>query len=278
MRASPPLSVHAWLRYEAIRRLLPQAGVRTVLEIGVGQGSLGVMLAARFDYTGIELDEEAFSTARARFERTGVDPLRLLHGGLDQVADRTFDLVCAFEVLEHFKDDRAALAEWRRHVVPGGAILLSVPAGPARFSSADVKAGHYRRYDRQAIMDVLGSAGFAEVRVLNYGVPAGYVLEAARNLLARGELRKSLTPEQRTLSSGRWLQPPEAAASITRAIALPLVAIQRPFMGSDRGTGLVALATRTPATPNEPSEEGEHRASPSTVATPVDQIAPRAQD
>jgi hypothetical protein len=80
--------------------------------------------------------------------------------------------------------------------------------------------------------------------MLNYGVPAGYVLEVTRNALARRALRRRLDYQERTLASGRWLQPPEWAASMTHAIAAPLCALQRPFMQSDRGTGLVALARR----------------------------------
>jgi ubiquinone/menaquinone biosynthesis C-methylase UbiE len=245
MKNLPPQSIHAWMRYEAIQRLLGRLSPRTVLEIGVGQGSVGVLLAERFDdYVGIDLDERSIGTARDRFRRHGLDDTRLLQGGLEQVSARQFDLVCAFEVLEHLEDDQAALQEWSSFLTRGGAVLLSVPAGPGRFGKADEKAGHFRRYSRSSIERVLGSAGFTEVHVLNYGFPAGYVLEVARNMLARRELRKGLTYEQRTLASGRWLQPPDAMSALTRAIAIPLGAIQRPFMVSNRGTGLVALATR----------------------------------
>ncbi len=244
MMKTPPLSIHAWLRFDAIRRLLVHVEPRNVLEIGVGQGSVGVLLADRFDYIGVELDEQAAFTARRRLERYGHDGARLLHGGLEQVSGRQFDLVCAFEVLEHCDDDRATLAEWQTFVAAGGALLLSVPANPGRFAEADEKAGHFRRYGRPDLERALESAGFADVRMLNYGVPAGYVLEAARNVLARRKLRRRLTYEARTLESGRWLQPPEWAALITRVLAVPLCRLQRPFMQSDRGTGLVALAMR----------------------------------
>jgi SAM-dependent methyltransferase len=244
MTKIPPLSIHAWLRYDAIQRLLVQIAPRTVLEIGVGQGSVGVLLADRFEYVGVDLDEQAILTARRRLERYGLDARRLLHGGLEQVIGRTFDLVCAFEVLEHCEDDRATLEEWLTFVAPDGALLLSVPANPARFGVADEKAGHFRRYSRPDLERTLESAGFTDVRMLNYGVPAGYVLEGARNVLARRELRRRLTYEERTLESGRWLQPPESAALITRVLAAPLRLVQRPFMQSDRGTGLVALAMR----------------------------------
>ena len=242
---TPPLSVHAWLRYSAIESLLSRIAPRTVLEVGVGQGSVGVLLARRFAYTGIDLDEPALAAARDRFLRCGIDPSTLLLGGLEQVQGRRFDLVCAFEVLEHLEDDVAALAEWRSHVAPGGWILLSVPANPRRFGKADEKAGHFRRYTRETLLRALAAGGLANPQVLNYGFPVGYALEAGRNMLARRYLRAESTYEERTLASGRWLQPPEGAARLMELIARPLCRLQRPFVGRELGTGLVSLAERT---------------------------------
>jgi SAM-dependent methyltransferase len=241
---NPPLSIHAWLRYAAIRRLLPTETSCTALEIGVGGGAVGVLLARRFDYVGVELDDLAISLARRRFAKQGLDVTRLLNGGLDRVEGRTFDLVCAFEVLEHLEDDRGAADDWRSLTRPGGTMLFSVPAGPHRFGAADRKAGHFRRYRRDDIRRLLADGDFSRVRMLNYGYPAGYALEWARNLLARRELRTERTQVQRTLASGRWLQPADWAAPITRVAATPLQLLQRPFMGLDRGTGIVVAATR----------------------------------
>jgi SAM-dependent methyltransferase len=241
---NPPLSIHAWLRYAAIERLLPRHASGTALEIGVGGGSVGVLLARRFDYVGVELDDTAISLARQRFAHHGLDATRLLHGGLDRVEGRTFDLVCAFEVLEHLEDDRGAVEEWQSFTRPGGTLLFSVPAGPDRFAAADAKAGHFRRYSRDDIHRLLADGDFVDVRILNYGYPVGYGLEAARNLLARRELRKERTQVERTLASGRWLQPSDWAAPITRAAATPWQILQRPFMGLDSGTGIVVAARR----------------------------------
>jgi SAM-dependent methyltransferase len=240
---TPPLTVHAWLRFSMVRELLGGINASTVLEIGVGQGSLGVILASQFDYTGLEVDSEAISTARRRFARHGADPSRVLNGSLEQVEGRKFDLVCAFEVLEHFEDDRGTLAEWRDLIATGGSVLLSVPAGPHRFSAADAKVGHFRRYSRQDIEELLASAGFSDIHVLNYGVPVGYVLEHVRNVLARRHLREPSSYEERTRASGRWLQPPDWAARVTQAVAYPFCQLQRPFRHRDTGTGIVALGT-----------------------------------
>jgi SAM-dependent methyltransferase len=241
---APPLSLHAWLRYSVIDAQLSQVAPRTVLEIGVGQGSVGVLLARRYEYTGIDMDETALGTARERFRRYGADPESLVLGGLEQVEGREFDLVCAFEVLEHLEDDVAALAEWRPHVAPGGWIALSVPADPRRFGKADEKAGHYRRYTRESLSRALEAAGFSGPRLLNYGFPVGYALEAGRNLVARRYLRTASSYEERTLESGRWLQPSERAAWAMELMGRPLGWLQRPFVGRELGTGLVALAER----------------------------------
>jgi SAM-dependent methyltransferase len=242
--STPALSIHAWLRYSVIESLLGEISPSSVLEIGVGQGSVGVFLARRYDYTGIDMDETALATARDRFRRSGVDPETLLLGGLERVTGREFDLVCAFEVLEHLEDDVAALAEWRGHVAPGGWIALSVPANPQRFARADEKAGHFRRYTREGLTRALTAGGFENVRLRNYGFPVGYVLEAGRNVAARRYLRTAGSYEERTLQSGRWLQPPDGAARIMELVARPLCRLQRPFVRSELGTGLVALAER----------------------------------
>jgi SAM-dependent methyltransferase len=239
---TPPLSIRAWLRYSAIESLLAEICPRTVLEIGAGLGSAGVLLSRRYEYTGIDLDETALATARDRFRRYGADPNVLRLGGLEQVIGQQFDLVCAFEVLEHLEDDVGALTEWRSYVAAGGWIALSVPANPERFAQADEKAGHFRRYTRESLSRALTMAGYVNLRILSYDFPVGYLLEAGRNIAARRYLRTAGPYEERTLASGRWLQPPEAAARVMELLARPFCWLQRPFAGRELGTGLVALA------------------------------------
>jgi len=240
---TPALSLHAWLRYDAILRQLRRAtGVRSILEIGAGQGAVGVMLARSYSYTGLEPDPASFAVAKSRFDTAGLQ--RLVNGDLSALATNdVFDLVCAYEVLEHLEDDTGAVAEWVERVRPGGWILLSVPAGRKRMGTADRKAGHFRRYDRDDLASVLDSVGLTESCIVTYGFPLGYALEAGRNLLAR-RLENRGSMADRTAASGRWLQPPDWAAPATWAAALPMRALQRPFGGGRLGTGLVVLARR----------------------------------
>jgi SAM-dependent methyltransferase len=243
VRPQPPLTINGWLRYDLIAPLLDGlSDVRSVLEIGAGGGALGVRLAQRYRYVGLELDERSFETARARFERAGVE--RMIRGDLSLLADgEEFDLVCAFEVLEHCEDDAGALRDWRARVRENGWLLLSVPAFERQLGPWDRKAGHYRRYERDGLARTLAAAGFEAVSIEAFGFPLGNVLEALRDLVAR-RAESNGSAEERTAASGRLLQPPDGAGALTKAISAPGRLLQRPFRDSERGTGFVVLARR----------------------------------
>ncbi|HMU39343.1 MAG TPA: class I SAM-dependent methyltransferase [Pseudomonadota bacterium] len=61
-------------------------------------------------------------------------------------SDGAFDVLCAFEVLEHIPDDDATLREISRVLRPGGAFFFSVPVAPDLWTDFDAACGHVRRY------------------------------------------------------------------------------------------------------------------------------------
>lgn len=239
----PPLTLSAWLRYDLIERTLTRfPGLESVLEIGAGEGALGARLATRYDYTGVEPDPLACAKARERVGRAGG---RVVCGDLEELGTADFDLVCAFEVLEHIADDAAALRAWRERLRPEGRLMLTVPPFQHRFGAADRRVGHVRRYEPDALAEALRSAGLVDVEIALFGFPFGRGLELARNLLARAAPAEG-SADERTAASGRWLQPSDRLAPVMQAVALPARLCQRPFIGSRWGSGLFAVAQRPP--------------------------------
>jgi SAM-dependent methyltransferase len=242
----PPLSIRAWLRYDLINQVLNRLQPRRILEIGCGQGALGARLADRGDYTGVEPDGASFEVARGRIEPRGGT---VVHGTDQAVGDDAegFDLVCAFEVLEHIEDDEAALKTWAEHVKPGGHLLLSVPAWQDRFGPMDANVGHFRRYSPEDLTDKLVAAGFVAPDVTVYGWPLGFALEAVRNRVDSRKLagahQSGASAAELTAASGRTFQPPNPIVGRAIQVAtVPFRLLQR--RRPTAGIGLISVARR----------------------------------
>jgi SAM-dependent methyltransferase len=70
-------------------------------------------------------------------------------------ATSTFDLVCAFDIVEHVEDDEAALTELTRVLAPGGVLLMSVPLHESYWTQFDELVGHCRRYEPENLAALL---------------------------------------------------------------------------------------------------------------------------
>lgn len=77
--------------------------------------------------------------------------------------DGIFDLVCAFDIVEHVDDEDGALSELSRVAAPGAALLISVPLHPAQWSAFDDFVGHRRRYEPDRLLNKLAQYEFSSV-------------------------------------------------------------------------------------------------------------------
>jgi ubiquinone/menaquinone biosynthesis C-methylase UbiE len=120
-----PLNLRKRLAW--IERFAAPLAKRRVLDCGCGAGEyVRALLERGADAWGVELDASKLASATARDEALAA---RLSQGDLEALAfpDQSFDLALANEALEHVPDDRAALAEMRRVLRPGGRLLVLSP-------------------------------------------------------------------------------------------------------------------------------------------------------
>jgi SAM-dependent methyltransferase len=242
---TPPLTARANLRWAVVRPTLERLAPTSILELGCGQGAMGARLAQLATYTGVEPDESSWKVASERITPTGGT---VLHGDHHKVPDGAdFDVVCAFEVLEHISDDRGTLAEWVQFIRPGGKLVVSVPADQHRFGPSDELVGHYRRYSTDGLTELLTAVGCTDIAVRRYGWPVGYALEAVSNRVSAKKLATPAAPasevaEERSATSGRYLQPKKnVAGQALRWGMAPFTKIQE--LAPTKGIGLVAVAT-----------------------------------
>jgi len=99
-----------------------------------------------------------------------IDPRGLGPGGVCgsamalPFADETFDVACAFDVVEHCEPEALALQELTRVLKPGGRLLISVPAYQWAWTEFDEENGHHRRYTRPRAERAVQAAGLTVMR------------------------------------------------------------------------------------------------------------------
>jgi ubiquinone/menaquinone biosynthesis C-methylase UbiE len=150
------------------------SNVRTgdrALDLGCGTGEFTVALVrGGAAAVGVDVAEAALRRARARHSELDFR-IAPIDGPLP-LADNSFDLVWASEVIEHVADTARWLSEVRRVLVSGGRLLLTTPShsrlrialgGIERFS--EPLGDHLHLYTRRSLIDTLEGFGFDQVDV-----------------------------------------------------------------------------------------------------------------
>lgn len=149
----------------AMRRYAPDA--RNYLEIGCGTGFVLSGMATAFPQLSLSASE--IFTAGLQFARQRVPQAEFLQLDARELPfDREFDVLGAFDVIEHIEEDEAVMASAHRALRPGGKLLLTVPQHRWLWSAADDYAHHKRRYTRAEMVGKLERAGFRCLKVTSF--------------------------------------------------------------------------------------------------------------
>jgi len=146
----------------------------TVLELGCGAGFVLRHYADRVDRViAVDLDQNLLDGIARQWDPAKVRPLRVdLLGDWRELSDVRADAIVALDVLEHFEDDAGFVRKLKRHLRPGGRVVLKVPAQARLYGDIDRSSGHFRRYDADALRALMEREGFRPV-ALRHMNPAG---------------------------------------------------------------------------------------------------------
>ncbi|HTC73842.1 MAG TPA: class I SAM-dependent methyltransferase [Solirubrobacteraceae bacterium] len=200
-----------------------------VLDAGCGSGRNMIELSDLGTVTGIELSETSVALARQR------DAGEIVAGSVLEMPfpDDSFDLAVSLDVIEHLDDDLTALRELRRTVVPGGALLVTVPAYQWLWSGHDEINHHHRRYTRRSLQRVASQAGWTQVRTTYFN---SLLLPVAIVLRVLDRVNRAKTTES---SLDLWIPPAPVNWLLERPLALEAALIGR---GGRIPAGLSLLA------------------------------------
>jgi len=84
--------------------------------------------------------------------------------------DCAFEMVCAFDVVEHVDEDGKVLREIARVTKDDAVVVLSMPLHPSQWSAFDVLVGHVRRYEPDNLATVLREHSLVIERSAAFGM------------------------------------------------------------------------------------------------------------
>jgi SAM-dependent methyltransferase len=157
-----------------------------VLEVGCGTGNvLRALERTCVDGTvvGMDLFNEGLAFARQRVSCS------LVLGDIENPPFLAqFNLIGAFDVIEHIPDDIGVLRRLQAMMAPGGRLLVTVPAHQSLWSYFDTAAHHCRRYEPSELRQKLSQTGY-EVEFLSPFMASTYPLIWAGRRVARALAR-----------------------------------------------------------------------------------------
>ena len=268
---SNPTPAYLFRRYLA-RQLLESVPPGRFLEIGVGSGTFYEELERRgFSGLCLDLNEDLIQEhqqRRIRAESTIVFQSRDFFTLQEQ-----FDLIIAFEVLEHYEADQLCLRKWASLLKQGGTLVFSVPAHMRQWTRNDTQAGHARRYEKVELMRKLSASHLHLENLWCYGFPILNVTYPLSSIFLKSEqdpveatsqesrlpstaadsgssVRSSVVGEYgnakdnatnltRTSQSGRPKLPRVSSWLFQQWLWMPFLQLQRLFLRGDLGTGYI---------------------------------------
>jgi len=134
---------------------------KKILDAGCGTGAVfKFLLENDYKLIGTDFSQTLLDKAIEKNFPVKLFQADLMDKGSFKSLESYFDSVISSEVLEHIEDDFQALKTIHYVLKPNGILVLDVPAFNFLYSPYDKKIGHYRRYTKKSICNVIEKSGF----------------------------------------------------------------------------------------------------------------------
>jgi SAM-dependent methyltransferase len=189
---------HWWWRAReaAIMRqvssLLAPNGLHNILDVGCGDGLLFEALASYGRVEGVEIDPLTVAPDSPWRERIHFGPF-------DESfrPDRRYDLILMLDVLEHLPNPAAALRHAAALLTDRGAVLVTVPAFRALWTSHDDLNRHFTRYTKASFAELAAASGVRVSRswyLFHWLFPAKLAVRIKERLVAPKPASPAIPP------------------------------------------------------------------------------------
>ncbi|MGB6066928.1 MAG: class I SAM-dependent methyltransferase [Desulfomonilaceae bacterium] len=140
---------------------------KNVVEVGAGAGDFSKLLLREGIQSLVALEPAVNIYPILDRALAPIANASVIQAELRDVAsslDRRPDTITYINVLEHLSDDREELSRAFRFLLPGGFIWVFVPALQWLYGTNDELVGHFRRYERESLNELVENCGFRVVK------------------------------------------------------------------------------------------------------------------
>ncbi|MCU0481340.1 MAG: class I SAM-dependent methyltransferase [Anaerolineae bacterium] len=149
----------------AVKKHFPH--IKNLFEIGCGTGFVLQQFAHHLH--GVTLFGSDLLVDGLRFANERVPSATLFQTDARNIPYyQEFDLIGAFDVIEHIEEDELALAQMFKALKPGGGLIISVPQHQFLWSVVDDMSYHKRRYHKQDLVQKVEKAGFKVIKTTSF--------------------------------------------------------------------------------------------------------------
>lgn len=141
-----------------------------ILEIGSGIGNFTKLLIPYGNVWASDISKEYVTKLKNEIPELQGTGIADIENAKYYFKNQKFDVIVCLNVVEHIKNDEAALLNIQRLLKPKGILVLIVPSGMKLYGSIDKSIGHFRRYSKKPLEKQLHKSGFKtlRVRLLNF--------------------------------------------------------------------------------------------------------------
>jgi SAM-dependent methyltransferase len=153
---------HHWILDEFI----PYIGAE-IAEVGSGTGNFSELLLGTAQVRHLTALEPSANMFEKLQQRLAGNPKAKTENAFfgSQGYLECFDTVLYVNVLEHIENDAEELRYARDSLKAGGYLCVFVPALRYLYSELDKKVGHFRRYHKQPLADLISASGFELITI-----------------------------------------------------------------------------------------------------------------
>lgn len=168
---SRPGDPYASAKYGIILRALQGKKSLRILNAGCGAGDVSFLLAkAGHRVMGVDPEPSYIALAEKRraLHPSGSACEFIVRSIEEMPLSERFDCVIATDVIEHIDDDARAARHLASLLLPGGMLVITVPAMQWLFGAHDVELGHFRRYTKSSLRRLLAGTGLVSLESDRY--------------------------------------------------------------------------------------------------------------